>query len=126
MPQNKSAMRGLFASAACGALCVSNEAVQNEPFQRGLHFIKAPRARMAESISWYLTHEEERRHRAVRALQSFSTDFPLSVSLQKLGSWYLLLIISFVLVTLVNRPRLPDVGERVGQARKKELLDEAI
>lgn len=48
------------------------------------------------------------------------------VSLQKLGSWYLLLIISFVLVTLVNRPRLPDVGERVGQARKKELLDEAI
>ena len=31
-----------------------------------------------------------------------------SVSLQKLGSWYLLLTISFVLVTLVNRPRPPD------------------
>ena len=30
------------------------------------------------------------------------------VSLQKLGSWYLLLIISFVLVTIVNRPRPPD------------------
>ena len=27
------------------------------------------------------------------------------VSLQKLGSWYLLLTISFVLVTIVNRPR---------------------
>jgi uncharacterized membrane protein YoaT (DUF817 family) len=27
------------------------------------------------------------------------------VSLQKLGSWYLLLIVSFVLVTIVNRPR---------------------
>jgi uncharacterized membrane protein YoaT (DUF817 family) len=30
------------------------------------------------------------------------------VSLQKLGSWYLLLVISFVLVTLVDRPRPPD------------------
>lgn len=30
------------------------------------------------------------------------------VSLQKLGSWYLLLTISFVLVTIVNRPRPPD------------------
>jgi hypothetical protein len=27
------------------------------------------------------------------------------VSLQKLGSWYLLLTISFMLVTIVNRPR---------------------
>jgi uncharacterized membrane protein YoaT (DUF817 family) len=33
------------------------------------------------------------------------------VSLQKLGSWYLLLIVSFVLVTVVNRPRgLDGVG----------------
>jgi uncharacterized membrane protein YoaT (DUF817 family) len=30
------------------------------------------------------------------------------VSLHKLGSWYLLLTISFVLVTIVNRPRPPD------------------
>jgi uncharacterized membrane protein YoaT (DUF817 family) len=30
------------------------------------------------------------------------------VSLQKLGSWYLLLTISFVLVSIVNRPRPPD------------------
>ena len=74
----------LFASAACGALCVSNEAVQNQPFQPDLHFIRAPRARMAESISWYLTHEEERRQRAARALQSFTTDFSLLASLEKL------------------------------------------
>ena len=74
----------LYASAACGALCVSNEAVQNEPFEPGLHFIRAPRARMAESISWYLTHEEERRQRAVLALQSFTSDFSLLASLEKL------------------------------------------
>jgi hypothetical protein len=74
----------LFASAACGALCVSNEAIQNEPFQAGLHFIRAPRARMAQSISWYLTNEEERRRRAERALQSFTTDFPLLTSVGKL------------------------------------------
>jgi hypothetical protein len=74
----------LFASAACGALCVSNEAVQNEPFQPGMHFMRAPRTRMAESISWYLTNEEERRRRAVRALQSFATDFPLLGSIEKL------------------------------------------
>jgi len=74
----------LYASAACGALCVSNEAVQNEPFQPGLHFIRAPRTRMAESISWYLTHEEERRQRATRALQSFASDFSLLGSLEKL------------------------------------------
>jgi uncharacterized membrane protein YoaT (DUF817 family) len=30
------------------------------------------------------------------------------VSIQKLGAWYLLMIISFVLVTLVHRPRPPD------------------
>jgi len=30
------------------------------------------------------------------------------VSLAKLGSWYLLMIISFVLVAMVNRPRKPD------------------
>lgn len=74
----------LFASAACGALCVSNEAVQNEPFQPGLHFVRAPRTRMAESICSYLSNEEERRRRAARALQSFATDFPLSASLAKL------------------------------------------
>lgn len=74
----------LYASAACGALCVSNEAVQNEPFQPGLHFMRAPRTRMAESISWFLTHEEERRQRAARALQSFSSDFALLASLGKL------------------------------------------
>jgi len=74
----------LFASAACGALCVSNEAVQNEPFEAGLHFIRAPRTRMAESISWYLTHEEERRRHAARALQSFTADLGLVDSLEKL------------------------------------------
>lgn len=30
------------------------------------------------------------------------------VSLAKLGSWYLLMIISFVLVAMVNRPKTPD------------------
>ena len=30
------------------------------------------------------------------------------VGLEKLGSWYLLMIISFVLVSLVQRPRMPD------------------
>jgi uncharacterized membrane protein YoaT (DUF817 family) len=35
------------------------------------------------------------------------------VSLAKLGAWYLLMIISFVLVTLVHRPRTPDAGRRV-------------
>ncbi|WP_420875680.1 DUF817 domain-containing protein [Prosthecomicrobium hirschii] len=35
------------------------------------------------------------------------------VSFSKLGSWYLLLVISFVLVTLVNRPKPPDAVARV-------------
>jgi len=33
------------------------------------------------------------------------------VSIQKLGAWYLLMIISFVLVTIVHRPRPPDGDE---------------
>jgi uncharacterized membrane protein YoaT (DUF817 family) len=33
------------------------------------------------------------------------------VSIQKLGAWYLLMIISFVLVTLVHRPRPPDPSD---------------
>jgi len=33
------------------------------------------------------------------------------VSLGKLGSWYLLIMLSFVLVTLVHRPRAPGEGE---------------
>jgi len=35
------------------------------------------------------------------------------VSLQKLGSWYLLMIISWVLVTLIHRPRAVDGSGRV-------------
>ena len=35
------------------------------------------------------------------------------VSIHKLGAWYLLMIISFVLVTLIHRPRRPDeTGQR--------------
>lgn len=34
------------------------------------------------------------------------------VSLSKLGSWYLLLFLSFVLVTLVHRPRPPDEAKK--------------
>ena len=34
------------------------------------------------------------------------------VSLSKMGSWYLLILLSFVLVTLVHRPRAPDDGQR--------------
>jgi uncharacterized membrane protein YoaT (DUF817 family) len=30
------------------------------------------------------------------------------VTLHKMGAWYLLLVISFVLVTLVHRPDRPD------------------
>ncbi len=74
----------LFASAACGALCISNEAVQNEPFQSGLHYVQSPLTRMAESISRYLTNEEERVRKATAALQSFTTSFPLLTSIQKL------------------------------------------
>jgi uncharacterized membrane protein YoaT (DUF817 family) len=33
------------------------------------------------------------------------------VSLSKLGSWYLLIMLSFVLVSLVHRPRAPGEGE---------------
>jgi uncharacterized membrane protein YoaT (DUF817 family) len=36
------------------------------------------------------------------------------VSLQKLGSWYLLLMISFVLVTIVNRPKGLDAEQQQG------------
>jgi uncharacterized membrane protein YoaT (DUF817 family) len=30
------------------------------------------------------------------------------VRFEKFGSWFLLMIISFILVTLVHRPRVPD------------------
>ena len=33
------------------------------------------------------------------------------VGLGKLGSWYLLIMLSFVLVSLVHRPRAPGEGE---------------
>lgn len=47
------------------------------------------------------------------------------VSPQKLGSWYLLLTISFVLVTIVNRPRPPDaVALRTGSPRAGEPVAE--
>lgn len=36
------------------------------------------------------------------------------VSIQKLGAWYLLMIISFTLVTLVHRPKTLDMGETTG------------
>jgi hypothetical protein len=57
----------LFPSVACGALVVSNTAIQNEPFQEGIDFVPAPKARMAESIAYLLDHEEERLRRAAVA-----------------------------------------------------------
>ena len=36
------------------------------------------------------------------------------VTLHKMGAWYLLLVISFVLVTLVHRPRGLDAGRGAG------------
>ena len=38
------------------------------------------------------------------------------VSIQKLGAWYLLMIISFVLVTLVHRPQPLDEGSEPNPA----------
>jgi uncharacterized membrane protein YoaT (DUF817 family) len=37
------------------------------------------------------------------------------VSAAKLGSWYLLMLLSFTLVCLIHRPRPPDAGARPGQ-----------
>jgi uncharacterized membrane protein YoaT (DUF817 family) len=49
------------------------------------------------------------------------------VSLQKFGSWYLLLTISFVLVSLVNRPRPPDaVGASLARAEPTATAAEAV
>lgn len=39
------------------------------------------------------------------------------VSIHKLGAWYLLMIISFVLVTLLHRPRPPEPAAEAGGAR---------
>jgi uncharacterized membrane protein YoaT (DUF817 family) len=48
------------------------------------------------------------------------------VSFGKLGSWYLLLIISFVLVTLVVKPRPPDALDDAASLRRGDVgVDEA-
>ncbi|OCP05786.1 MULTISPECIES: DUF817 domain-containing protein [unclassified Ensifer] len=44
------------------------------------------------------------------------------VSLQKLGAWYLLMILSFVLVTLVHRPRCLLAGTRGSQTLTPGIL----
>jgi uncharacterized membrane protein YoaT (DUF817 family) len=42
------------------------------------------------------------------------------VTLHKMGAWFLLLIISFVLVTLVHRPRAPaDRADPVGRRSRR-------
>ena len=41
------------------------------------------------------------------------------VPLAKLGAWYLLMIISYVLVTLVHRPQPVDAEERAPRPGKK-------
>ncbi len=46
------------------------------------------------------------------------------VSIHKLGAWYLLMIISFVLVTLVHRPKVPDPAGRA-QAELHRKTDAA-
>ena len=43
------------------------------------------------------------------------------VGIAKLGSWYLLLIISYVLVTIVNRPKGIEIPV-LGRAKSPELL----
>lgn len=48
------------------------------------------------------------------------------VSLQKLGSWYLLLIVSFVLVTVVNRPRPRDLHDARDASTSDGMQREAV
>jgi uncharacterized membrane protein YoaT (DUF817 family) len=49
------------------------------------------------------------------------------VSWQKLGSWFLLMIISVVLVTAIHKPRLPDVaGEAVDSAKPQGSVAPAL
>ena len=74
----------IFPSIACGALVVSNEAVQNEPFQAGVHFVTAPRTRMAEAIAGLLDHEEERTRRAELALHSMNAELSMKQMLARL------------------------------------------
>ena len=40
------------------------------------------------------------------------------VSLGKLGAWYLLMLLSFVLVSLVHRPRRPGSGQATNPMRE--------
>jgi Glycosyl transferases group 1 len=83
MPWEFTGLR-LFPSTACGALMVSNTAVQNEPFVEGLHFVPAPKARMAEAIANLLDHEEERARRAAIAKHDLRQNFSMQHSVASL------------------------------------------
>ncbi|MCY1739672.1 DUF817 domain-containing protein [Ensifer sp. SL37] len=48
------------------------------------------------------------------------------VSVQKLGAWYLLMILSFVLVTLVHRPRAVAAPAAVAESTAVEMGDAAV
>lgn len=44
------------------------------------------------------------------------------VSLGKLGAWYLLMLLSFVLMSLVRRPRAPGEGEQRNPLQRRDTL----
>ena len=57
----------LMFCAANKALLVSEPVIDQEPFVPGCHFVTSPVEKMAETIEFYLSHEDQRRQIAEQA-----------------------------------------------------------
>jgi hypothetical protein len=66
-----------FLAAPNRALIITEPTLPHTPFLAGMHLVEAPIDQIADSICYYLSHEEERRRIVDQAHQLVTTDLTL-------------------------------------------------
>ncbi len=75
-PWDENAMR-YFVTAPNRALIVTEPTLPHTPFRNGVHLVESPVEQMAETICYYLTHEEERKKIADQAYDLVTSDLTM-------------------------------------------------
>lgn len=72
-----------YLAAPNRALIVTEPTLPHTPFLPGVHLVEAPPEKIADTICYYLTHEEERRRIADQAHQLITTNLTMRAALRQ-------------------------------------------
>jgi hypothetical protein len=73
-----------FLAAPNRAMIITEPTLPHTPFMPDVHLVEAPIEQMADTICYYLSHEEERQRIAEQAYQLTTTDLTMSRTLEQI------------------------------------------